>query len=133
MSPFFRPSCFPARVCAEKNWFTLVKRSGGPLLFYLRINVKTSANHCVSVYVLVYPCITFSNPFRGFVSTISKKVWAHQLVHSYGDSSEGLRLDVHFRMDCHTRIYLLKYSWTGALGHSEGSIAQQKCLSYSIF
>jgi hypothetical protein len=97
------------------------------------VNVKASANHCVSVNVLVNPCVTFSNPLGGFVSTVNKKGWAHQLVHSYGDSSEGLRLDVHFRMDCHTRICLLKYSWTGALGHSEGSIAQLKSLSYSIF
>ncbi len=72
LSPLFRPSCFPARVCAEKNWFTPVKRSRGPLPFYLHINVKASANHCVSVYVLVNPCVTFSNPFRGFVSTIKK-------------------------------------------------------------
>ncbi len=53
------------------------------------VNVKASANHCVSVYGLVYPCVTFSNPFRGFASTIIEIGWAHQLVHSYGDSRKG--------------------------------------------
>jgi hypothetical protein len=82
---------------------------------YKRKSLGKSLCQCVM-------CISVCNILKsigGFVSTIKKYDG-----HGYGDSSEGLRLDVHFCMDCHTRIYLLKYSWTGALGHSEGSIAK---------